>query len=351
MSLLESIRKISNNVEQQIDILRREGEEAVKQVSVAPLIEALGYDTRNLLEVKSQFMVENEWVDYAIMRNGQPIILVEAKRVRNTLSEKHWRQLHDYFGATEVQFAILTNGIDYQFYTDLKIRNNMDKVPFLTFNMRDLKDKLVKELESFTKSEFDPERSLLSAKRSALYRAVQKEFEHPSDEFVAYFVQRITTSLPTEADVYVLTEVLGDVINDRISAREPSVIEPEPPRMGDKVAEPANEINSPPVSEIIEIPVYSDYEGKAFEATLLFDPLSKSKNTYLMSKTKIRFDGEKMGVNDAELKARQSIARDAKQNWNGWKRWKLRDPSTGELRAIRDLLDDKMLRDLFPHDA
>ena len=346
MELIESVRNISINVERQLDTLRREDEEAIKQVSVIPFIEALGYDTRNLDEVKSQFAVGNGWVDYAIKRDRKPIILVEAKPARDTLSEKRWKQLHEYFCATEARYAVLTNGIVFQFYTDLYKRDIMDKLPFLTLDMCDFSAGLVKRLEAFTKSGFDPERTKLSAKKSALYRLVQKEFINPSADLVTYFIQSITYSLPKEEDKSLLKEVFDDFIKDEI-AKSPPVVGLETIRKENAIIEPLQKIRSNEPTGIIEIPLYAEYEGSPFGATLLFNPLSKSGDAYLMSKTKIKFDGEVMGVNDAENRARKSIVPDAKKSWNGWKRWKLRDPKTGELRAIRELLDDLTLRDQF----
>lgn len=351
MELFERIRKISANVEQQIDILRKDDEEAVKQVSISPFIEALGYDTSYLPEVKSQFIIGTEWVDYAIKCDGQPIILVEAKRARDTLSEKRWKQLHKYFGATEVRFAILTNGIEYQFFTDLKKLNTMDRVPFLTLDMRNLRNNVIGELQAFTKSGYDPERALSSAKRSALYRAVRNEFEHPSYSFVAFFVQSVTYALPTAADVSLLKESLDDFIKDTIASSEPFAVDTEPSHMDDIVSESVSPIPTPGVRKIVEIPVHADYEGQSFTATLLFDPFSRLDSTYLMSKTKIRIDGEEMGVNHAEMRARKSINPNAKQTWLGWKRWKLREPKSGEFRAIKELLRDTSLRVQFLQDA
>ena len=345
MELIENVRKISLNVERQLDALRREDEEAIKQVSVIPFIEALGYDTRNLDEVKSQFAVGNDWVDYAIKRDKKPTILVEAKRAKDTLSEKRWKQLHDYFGATEAKYAILTNGIVFQFYTDLYKRNIMDEFPFLVLDMLNFSVALVKKLEAFTKSGFDAERARLSAKSSALYRSVQKEFANPSVDLVAHFIQSITYSRPKLEDSSLLKEALNDFI-DEVS-KKPPVVDPEAVRKENVIIEPMQNIHSNATAETIEIPLYAEYEGSPFKATLLFNPLSRSGDTYLMAKTKIKFDGEVMGVNDAENRARKTIVPGAKTSWNGWKRWKLRDPRTGELRAIRELLDDSALRDQF----
>jgi len=60
-------------------------EEATKMALIAPFIQALGYDIFNPAEVKPEFSADlpgikqGERVDYAVLENGQPKILVEAK--------------------------------------------------------------------------------------------------------------------------------------------------------------------------------------------------------------------------------------------------------------------------------
>ena len=168
MGLLESIRKISTRVEQQRPLMKTE--EATKQVSIRPFIEALGYDTSDLAEVEPEYIADartrgGERVDYAIKQDRRPIILIEAKSANTILTENHWRQLHDYYNADDVQFGILTNGLEYRFFTDLKKRNIMDKQPFMMINMLNLDERTVSELEGFTKSGYDPELILSNAQK------------------------------------------------------------------------------------------------------------------------------------------------------------------------------------------
>lgn len=359
MDLLERMHKISANVKQQHDILLREDEEATKQVSVRPFIAALGYEAHNLLEVKSQYIADprtggNEKVDYAIMRDRQPIILVEAKRARHILSEDNWRQLHDYFSATEVRFAILTNGIEYQFYTDLKKRNIMDRVPFYSFNILNLEKKVVKVLKDFTKETFNSERILSSARKLAVFRAVKKEFEQPSDEFVAHFSKSITSKELSKTEIQefstVIKEGIREYISGKIIAEQPTTVEIEPSQSTSNITENMNEMLISRKRRIIEIPIIGEFEGEWFDATLLFDTSSKLHDTHSMSRTKIRFRNRVVSVNEAELIARQSVTPDAKPLWKGWDRWQLHDSYSGELREIRRLLDDKALRALFVKD-
>ena len=58
----------------------------------------------------------------------------------------------------DARYAILTNGIIYQFFTELDEKNRMDITPFLTIDMDNLDERLVRELERFTKDPSTPTR-------------------------------------------------------------------------------------------------------------------------------------------------------------------------------------------------
>ncbi|MCY3976853.1 MAG: type I restriction enzyme HsdR N-terminal domain-containing protein [Chloroflexi bacterium] len=356
MQLFARISEISSNINGQHDILLAEDEDATKRVSVTPFIDALGYNVQSLLEVRTEFVADsraggNEKVDYAVMHDGHPILLVEAKRALNPLSEKSWRKLHDYFGATDVRFAILTNGIKYLFYTDIFKRNQMDKRPFLILDLLNLDKKQLAHLNDFTKERFDVERNLKLAHRLLVFHVVKQEFEQPSDELVAHFAKLTTSEKLSTEEAHAfetsLREGIDKYINDRVSAGQFAFDEIEYSRPKTDNTDDVKDMLISNERRKIAIPVSARYEGGDFNATLLLDPYSNAENSYQMRKTKIRFDGEEMGVNDAELKARRTIAPDATQQWRGWRRWKVREPNTGKLRSIKDLLTDDKLIDQF----
>lgn len=112
-------------------------EEATKTALIMPFFSLLGYDVFNPMEFIPEFVADvgtkkGEKVDYAIMNEGKPVILIEAKGVDDDLT-KHDAQLFRYFTVTDAKFAILTNGIVYKFFTDLEEPNKMDEKPFLLF--------------------------------------------------------------------------------------------------------------------------------------------------------------------------------------------------------------------------
>ena len=134
-------------------------EEATKNAFIMPFIKALGYDVFDPLEVVPEYVADigikkGEKVDYAILKDGHPTILVECKHWGENL-DVHNSQLFRYFHTTKAKFGLLSNGIVYRFYTDLVEKNKMDEKPFLEFNVTDIKDNQIEELKKFHKSYFD----------------------------------------------------------------------------------------------------------------------------------------------------------------------------------------------------
>ena len=109
------VEKIRNTPKENIQT-----EEATKMAFIAPFLNLLGYDVFNPSIVVPEFVADvgskkGEKVDYAIMDNGKPLILIEAKSVHENL-DNHNNQLVRYFTVTDAKFGILTNGIEYRFF-------------------------------------------------------------------------------------------------------------------------------------------------------------------------------------------------------------------------------------------
>lgn len=184
--------KLKSFVEK-IDLMKESifTEEATKTSLVMPFFSLLGYDVFNPLEFVPEYTADvgikkGEKVDYAIILNGEPIILIEAKSITEKL-EKHDSQLFRYFGTTNAKFAILTNGIVYNFYTDLDVPNKMDATPFLSIDLTEVRDSDIAELKKFEKSSFDIENILNTASDlkycGMIKQFLKGEFSSPSEDF------------------------------------------------------------------------------------------------------------------------------------------------------------------------
>ncbi|MCY3906184.1 MAG: type I restriction enzyme HsdR N-terminal domain-containing protein [Anaerolineaceae bacterium] len=170
-------------------------EQATKQFLVIPFLEKLGYRNNPadiVPEPPADIGKKGEKADYAILRDGKPVILVECKSADTNLNSENRSQLSRYFVATDARYGILTNGVEYQFYTDLCKRNVMDKSPFLTVDLRDLDDETVTEVARFAKSAFDAQAiwDLVNNRKreqrdlQTISENIARELASPSDNLV-----------------------------------------------------------------------------------------------------------------------------------------------------------------------
>lgn len=162
--MLEKIRKTVEQILERIPAVKGKGEEATKQALIYPLLESLGYNiwlpTEVCPEYEADFAIkkngQKEKVDIAILKNDIPNIYVEIKSV-DTYLDGHHGQLARYFNATPtVTLGILTNGIEWRFFTDTIQSNVMDNQPFHIARF-DSADSGLEVLPKFSKPQFSPE--------------------------------------------------------------------------------------------------------------------------------------------------------------------------------------------------
>ncbi len=201
-------------------------EEATKNAFIMPFIRELGYDVFNPNEVTPELvadvgMKQGEKIDYAIMRNGEPIILIECKWHGAPLNVNNASQLFRYFHTTTAKFSILTNGIEYRFYTDLVETNKMDEKPFFVFNINDIKDNQIEELKKFHKDYYDFDNILNTASElkytSELKVLLNSEFANPSPDFVKHFAKQVYPSIVTAKVLEQFTALTKKSIQQNIS--------------------------------------------------------------------------------------------------------------------------------------
>ena len=232
MEFTESIKQFSERVSMLKDTISTE--EATKMSLIVPMFQILGYDVFNPLEFCPEYIADvgikkGEKVDYAILEDGQPTILIECKSCSEAL-DKHSSQLFRYFGTSPAKFGILTNGIIYRFYTDLEEANKMDLVPFLELNMLNLKESSINELKKFCKENFDRDKIFSTAeelKYSSLIKGVlASEFESPSEDFVRFVLTNVYDGQKNQRIIEKFTPVVkrafssfvNEIVNNKISS-------------------------------------------------------------------------------------------------------------------------------------
>lgn len=199
MEFNEKIEQLKERVLNIKDNLQTE--EATKNALIMPMLNILGFDVFNPLEVVPEFVADtrfkkDEKVDYAILKDGKPIILIECKKIENSKLDikKHGGQLFKYFTACKAKFIILTNGIIYKFFSDIEEQNILDKEPFFIFNLIDYKENHLETLAEFKKENFDIDKIFKNAgdlkNIKQFEQVIENEYLNPSEDFIRYLINK-----------------------------------------------------------------------------------------------------------------------------------------------------------------
>lgn len=200
-------------------------EEATKNAFIMPFIRCLGYDVFDPHQVTPEYIQDvgikkGEKIDYAILREGSPVILIECKHHLENL-DLHDGQLLRYYHVSKAKFGLLTNGIIYRFYSDLVQPNKMDEKPFLEIDITDLKDNQVEELKKFHKSYFDVDSIYATASElkytNELKAQIHQEFNNPTADFVKHFAKQVYPGMITQKVLEQFTNLTKKSINQYIT--------------------------------------------------------------------------------------------------------------------------------------
>lgn len=235
MTFEENIREFVKTIPNKLEHI--DSEETTKIALITPFLRELGYDTADPSVVKAEYTADvgtkqGEKVDFAILDDGEPVVFIECKPVNKELSKDNISQLFRYFSITNVQIGILTNGLDYLFYTTGE-DNRMDDKPFLEINMLDLSKKDISELEKFTKDNFSVDNAVSRADdlkyRNLIKKTLIREFEEPSDEFIRVIGKQVYDGVLTQnvKDKFgqIIVSVNTEFINERVQKRLSDAVE------------------------------------------------------------------------------------------------------------------------------
>lgn len=240
MDFAERVRELAARIPVQREHIRTE--EACKNAFVMPFINALGYNVFDPREVTPELVADvgvkkGEKVDYAILKDGKPIILFECKGCDCNLDVAHASQLYRYFSVTDARFGVLTNGIVYRFFSDLDAANKMDSKPFLEVNLLALDDSVLAELAKFSKTAFNVETILATASALKYTKEIKRillgELQQPSEDMVRLFLSRVyggrATAAIREQFGELVKRALNEFVSDRVRERLMNALESETP--------------------------------------------------------------------------------------------------------------------------
>ena len=179
-------------------------EESTKLYLALPMLGLLGYDYSNPYEVYPEHLADGDpnqpiKADLAIMRDGQPVIGIECKKVGSDLIEPR-AEIRAYYNALPTtRLAILTNGIVFEFFVDSVDPNVMDEEPFLTLDLEGVSrngvsDEVLETLLYTTKDNFNPdtiaELAHVQLVKKRLRTVLVEETKTPSEEFCRFFLHK-----------------------------------------------------------------------------------------------------------------------------------------------------------------
>jgi hypothetical protein len=217
---------------------RAQNEEATKQFLIIPFLQLLGYDPLDpdevIPEADASFSDKfKNRVDYAICKEGDPVIAVEAKKVGG-LSAANRGELKGYYNAVPtVKLGILTDGLIYQLYSDTEEENLMDDEPFAVVDLKqaaqeNIADDAFDALLKLRRETFDPADVGADARRkifiSEYVKALEDTFEAPNESVVRTLMdivdveERKTAKLLEEHKLYI-TEAMNAFFDKKLLER------------------------------------------------------------------------------------------------------------------------------------
>ncbi len=223
-------------------------EQATKQSLIAPLFTLLGYDLTDPRECMPEYKVDfgkersTKPIDWAFLQGGRPVFFVEAKEVGKKLAG-YDEQLADYFAkAPEAKVGILTNGVQWRFFTDLVNENVMDKEPFIKWEVLGDEAPPFDFLTLLQKSQYNSQLIRTFAERKRAQNLLVNELARllePAPEFTKLAIANIETRNLTATVVESWKPIVANAINEWAKQRTLSSVL-NAPRDG-QASEPADE--------------------------------------------------------------------------------------------------------------
>jgi hypothetical protein len=211
----------------------RGNEQATKQSLIGPLLTLLGYDLTDprecIPEFRADFGKERSVkpIDWAFFQGGFPIFFVEAKDAGKKLSG-YDEQLGDYFAkAPEAKLGILTNGVQWRFFTDVVNANVMDKEPFVKWDVLADEEPPFDFLNLLHKSQYNSQLMRTFAERKHKQNLLVTELSHllePSREFIRLAIANIETRILTERVLEFWKPVVSNALEEWVKQRMLSMV-------------------------------------------------------------------------------------------------------------------------------
>lgn len=224
-------------------------EASTKAAVVLRLLSVLGWNPFDVEEVKPEYTIGSQRVDYSLRIGNMNKVFIEVKRIAENL-EVHQEQLLRYSFQEGVKLSILTNGVTWWFYLPLS-EGSWEERRFYTIDILEQEPSDISErfIEFLSKRNIDSGQAFENAEKvykgqqkkaamkAALPRAWHKIIRDPDDLLVELLIEtteKLSGFRPEVADVEkFLTNVDGsytDTPSTRI--KDVHLPSPAPPTRG-----------------------------------------------------------------------------------------------------------------------
>lgn len=208
-------------------------EENTKRKIIEPLIELLGWDILSTdveLEYSVQMGSGTKKVDYALKREGTPVVFVEAKGCDTPLEQSHQNQLKSYMRQVGVDWGLLTNGRKFEIFRRDVSSDRPNEISLAEFPIEEVPDN-EHPLKALSSESIDSgESRQIAEKIEAVQNAVTSLRKNKEDlaEDVTGVVTEVTGNavsqqVEDEAKAFVddLTETLEEQAHRTTIVRDP----------------------------------------------------------------------------------------------------------------------------------
>lgn len=138
--IINQLNKLQNDIKAAFVNKQDLNEEQTKQKFILRMLSILGYDQYSD-EIKPEDAVDTgDRIDYTLSIDGDPVAIIECKKLSVKLGKQEKKQLNGYFSRRDIKLAILTNGDEYQFFTNIKNEKIMDLTPYKAIRLSGVTD-------------------------------------------------------------------------------------------------------------------------------------------------------------------------------------------------------------------
>ena len=113
-SLLKALESVGHKLERYEDLLRR-NEALTRYALIDPVLRALGWDTEDPSKVIPEFSTQSGVPDYALLWEGEPFMMVEAKAYGEDLTAAK-KKGFAYCWENKVRYYTITDGSSWEIY-------------------------------------------------------------------------------------------------------------------------------------------------------------------------------------------------------------------------------------------